>query len=142
MSHARIPSRNNTLVVLYLLLILPGQVAEHMFIGWIADGIRDATGLELPRLETALRYVSFLMPLLAAGAALYLYHKAYLPTVIRQYQLVREERRRVDWRSYLAGAFLVVFVAAVGYAGYVDRFRPAIPGRRNIWSCGSCRIRS
>jgi hypothetical protein len=116
------------LVVLYLLLVLPGQVAEHIFISWIADGLREYTGLELPRLETILTYISFLMPLLAAGAAMYLYHKAYLPTVISRYQPVREGRRRVDWRSYFAALFLFALVAAVGYAGYIDQFRPAIPG--------------
>jgi len=116
------------LVVLSFLFSLPGAVAEHIFIAWIADGLREYTGLELPRLETVLTYVSFLMPLLAAGAALYLYHKAYLPTVIRRYQPVREGRRRVDWRSYFAALFLFAFVAVVGYAGYVDQFRPAIPG--------------
>jgi hypothetical protein len=67
------------LVFVYLLLVLTGRVAEHIFIGWIADGIREYTGLELPRLETALSYISFTMPLFAAGAAMYLYHKAYLP---------------------------------------------------------------
>jgi hypothetical protein len=44
------------LVVLYFLLVLPGQVAEHIFIAWIADGIREYSGLELPRLETVLTY--------------------------------------------------------------------------------------
>src|ERR1700730_6345890 len=116
------------LVVLYLLLVLPGQVAEHIFIAWIADGVREYTGLELPRLETILTYISFLMPLLAAAAAMYLYHKAYLPTVIRRYQPVRDGRQRVDWRSYFAALFLLAFVVAVGYAGYVDQFRPGIPG--------------
>src|SRR6266403_4920044 len=116
------------LVVLSFLFSLPGAVAEHIFIAWIADGLREYTGLELPRLETVLTYVSFLTPLLAAGAALYLYHKAYLPTVIRRYQPVREGRRRVDWRSYFAALFVFAFVAVVGYAGYVDQFRPAIPG--------------
>src|SRR5262245_45750118 len=89
-----------TLVVVYFLLVLPGQVAEHIFVGWIADGIRESTGLELPRLETVLTYISFLMPLFAAGAAMYLYHKAYLPTVISQHQPVREGGRQLDWRSY------------------------------------------
>jgi hypothetical protein len=117
-----------TVAVLWFLLALPGQVAEHMFIGWIADGIREYTGWELPRLETVLTYISFLMPLLAAAAAMYLYHKAYLATVISRYQPVREGGRRVDLRSWLAGLFLAVFVIGVGYAGYVDQFRPAIPG--------------
>lgn len=116
------------LAVLYLLLVLPGQVAEHMFVAWIADGIREYTGLELPRLETVLGYISFLMPLLAAGAAMYLYHKAYVPTVIRKYQPIREGTRRIEWRSYFAGLFLFSFVVGVAYAGYVDQFRPAIPG--------------
>jgi hypothetical protein len=114
--------------VVYVLFVLPGQVAEHIFIGWIADGIRNATGWELPRLETALRYISFLVPLLAACAAMYLYHRVYLPTVIRQYQPVREGTQRVEWRSGFVGLCLAVFIGGVIYAGYVDQFRPVIPG--------------
>ena len=67
---------------------------------------------------------------------MYLYHRAYLPTIvrpiIRKYQPVREgegeEAPALNWQGYFAILFLIIFVASVGAAGYIDKFRPAIPG--------------
>jgi hypothetical protein len=118
--------------ILALLFALPLDVFKDLYVGPIADEARHVTGLSMPKLETILSYASFSLPLLAAISTLYLYHIFYVNPLLRkikaEYQPIRESEQRnpIDLKAIAAVLFLVCFVPAVLYAGYVDRFRAPI----------------
>jgi hypothetical protein len=100
----------------------------------VAEWIKEKTGLSIPDAEFIMSYISFILPLLAAVATLYLYHRVYLSSLInaqrKKYELIRaaeEERIPIDWKGYVAIAFLLFFIPAVLYAGYISRFADNIP---------------
>jgi len=113
---------------------LPLDVAKDLYVHPIAEAIREATGSKMPRLEIILSYAAFLLPLLAAVSALYLYHKLYLAKETRElkvkYQYIRDadEREPINLKMIAAMIFLIIFIPGVLYTGYKDKFTaPLLP---------------
>ena len=121
-------------IVLYLLFGLPLDVAKDLYVHPIADEVRELTGWEMPKLEIILSYITFIFPLLAVIATLYLYHHLYVAGKIRQIEKKYQIARPVDTptaanlKVVSSIVFLLLFIPAVLYAGYVDRFKVPIPG--------------
>jgi hypothetical protein len=121
-------------VVLYILFVLPVEVAKDLYIHPIAEEVREYTGFKMPSLEVMISSIFYSLPLFAAVSTLYMYHKFYVSKVIReikiQHQPIREQNGafHFGWKALMSMCFLVLFIPSVIFVGYKDKFKREIPG--------------